>query len=249
MGEDYVQKSLANLDSHKATGLDVVTSKILKISAPVISSQLTTIFNRSIESGVFPSRWKTARITPVFKSGNHADADNYRPVSISPIISKLLERHIHKHIYNFISSHDLVFTAQSGFRPQHSCETALDKLLNTWYQNIEDGFLNGLVLIDFRKTFDMINLDLLLEKLKLYHFDTLLLKWMDSHLKERSHCVKVKDSLSSPTPISHGVPQGSIVEPLLFILFIHDIPLSTISNIDMYADDSTLYARGKSVKK
>lgn len=246
---DYVLKSLASLDSHKATGLDGLTSKILKISAPVISSHLTTIFNQSIESGIFPSKWKTARITPVFKSGDHSDADNYRPISILPIISKLLERHIHKHIYNFISSHDLLFAAQSGFRPQHSCETALNKLLNTWHQNIENGFLNGLVLIDFRKAFDMINLDLLLEKLKLYHFDISLLKWMDSYLKERSHCVKVKDSISSPTPISHGVPQGSIVGPLLFILFINDLPLSTTSNIDMYADDSTLYAKGRSVNE
>jgi len=247
VNKDYVLKSLANLVSHKATGLDGITSKILKISAPVISSHLTTIFNQSIESGIFPSQWKTARITPVFKSGDHSNADNYRPISILPIISKLLERHIHKHIYNFISSHDLLFAAQSGFRPQHSCESALNKLLNTWHQNIENGFLNGLVLIDFRKAFDMINLDLLLEKLKLYHFDTSLLKWMDSYLKERSHCVKVKDSISSPTPISHGVPQGSIIGPLLFILFINDLPLSTSLNIDMYADDSTLYTRGTSV--
>jgi len=95
----------------------------------------------------------------------------------------------------------------------------------------------------------MINLDLLLEKLKLYHFDTSLLKCMDSYLKDRSHCDKIKDCLLSPTPITHGVPQGSIVGPLLFSLFINDLPLSTTSNIDMYADDSTLYARGKCVNE
>ena len=172
--KDYVLKSLSNLDPHKSTGLDGLSSKILKLAAPVISSHLTSIFNQSISSGVFPSQWKISRITPGFKSGSHMDPNNYRPISILSIASKLLERHICQHIYNFFSSYDLLYKAQSGFRPHHSCETALIRLIDMWHKNIEEGQLNGFVLIDFHKVFDMINIDLLLSKLKLYQFELII---------------------------------------------------------------------------
>ena len=175
------------------------------------------------------------------------DPNNYRPISILSNASKLLERHICQHIYNFFSSYDLLYKAQSGFRPHHSCETALIRLIDMWHKNIEEGQLNGFVLIDFHKVFDMINIDLLLSKLKLYQFDETLLKWMNSYLKERNHSIKINDYLSSLTPITHGVPQGSIIVPLLFIIFVNDLHLSTNLPIDMYADDSTLHTNGKTV--
>jgi len=246
---NYVLKSLAELDPHKSTGLDGLSSKILKLSAPVIANPLTSIFNRSISTGNFPTLWKTARITPVHKSGSHSDKNNYRPISILCIVSKLLERHIHKCISAYISTYNLLYTAQSGFRTNHSCETALAKLIDTCLNNIENGLLNGLVFVDFRKAFDMINIDILLAKLELYHFDSTLLKWMHSYLAGRSHCVRVKDQISSLTPISSGVPQGSILGPLLFILFVNDLPLCTNLEIDMYADDSTLHTSGNSTNE
>ena len=195
---DEVQKSLSELDSHKATGLDGLSSKILKLSASVIASPLTVIFNQSISYGHFPIQWKTARITPVHKSGSRTDKNNYRPISILCVVSKLLERHYHNCITAFLTSYDLLYKGQSGFRRYHSCESAITKLVDTWLINIEHGKLNGVTLIDFRKAFDMINVHILVSKLQCYHFDEVLIKWMYSYLTGRSQCVQVKNYLSSP---------------------------------------------------
>ena len=148
---EEVRKSLSELDPHKATGLGSLSSKILKLSAPVIASPLTVIFNQSILYGHFPMQWKTARITPVHKSGSCTDKNNYRPISILCIVSKLLERHYHKCITAFLSTYDLLYKGQSGFRSYHSCESAITKLVDKWLSNIEHGKLNSATLIDFRR--------------------------------------------------------------------------------------------------
>ena len=246
---DEVQKSLSELDSNKATGLDGLSSKILKLSASVIASPLTVIFNQSISYGHFPIQWKTARITPVHKSGSRTDKNNYRPISILCVVSKLLERHYHNCITAFLTSYDLLHKGQSGFRRYHSCESAITKLVDTWLINIEHGKLNGVTLIDFRKAFDMINVHILVSKLQCYHFDEVLIKWMYSYLTGRSQCVQVKNYLSSPAPISYGVPQGSILGPLLFILFVNDIHLHSDPELDLYADDSTSHSSGKTINE
>ena len=246
---DEVQKSLHELDSHKATGLDGLSSKILKLSASVIASPLTVIFNQSISYGYFPIQWKTARITPVHKSGSRTDKNNYRPIYILCVVSKLLERHYHNCITAFLTSYDLLYKGQSGFRRYHSCESAITKLVDTWLINIEHGKLNGVTLIDFRKAFDMINVHILVSKLQCYHFDDVLIKWMYSYLTGISQCVQVKNCLSSPAPISYGVPQGSILGPLLFILFANDIHLHSDLELDLYADDSTSHSSGKTINE
>ena len=216
---DEVIKSICELDSHKATGLDGLSSKILKLSASIIASPLTVIFNQSISYGHFPIQWKTARITPVHKSGSRTDKNNYRPISILCVVSKLLERHYHNCITAVLASYDLLYKGQSGFRRYHSCESAINKLVDTWLINIEHGKLNSVTLIDFRKAFDMINVRIFVSKLQCYHFDEVLIKRMYSYLTGRSQCAEVKNYLSSPAPISYA-PQGSILGPLLFILFV-----------------------------
>ena len=136
---DEVQKSLSELDSNKATGLDGLSSKIFKLSASVIASPLTVIFNQSISYGHFSIQWKTARITPVYKSGSRTDKNNYRPISILCVESKLLERHYHNCITAFLTSYDLLYKGQSGFRRYYSCEFAITKLVDTWLISIEHG--------------------------------------------------------------------------------------------------------------
>lgn len=173
--------------------------------------------------------------------------ENYRPISILCSLSKILERHYHQCILAYLTSHDLLYYAQSGFRPHHSCETAITKLVDSWLSNIENGQFNGLMFIDFRKAFDMINVDILLTKLKCYHFDETLIKWMTSYLTNRKQVVQVKDRVSSVASISHGVPQGSILGPLLFIMFVNDLPLHCNQDLDLYADDSTLDSSGSSI--
>ncbi len=244
-----VEKGLKALDIHKATGLDGLSAKILKLSAPAISGPITHILNESITTGKFPTKWKTAKITPIHKSGSHSDTNNFRPISILCTLSKLLERHVHNSLYKYLSDHNLLHKAQSGFRKKHSCETALSNILDTWTQNIEQGYLNGVVFVDLRKAFDLVDTQILLQKLKIYQCNNNSLEWFKSYLQNRKQCVSFKGSVSNTKPTTHGVPQGSILGPLLFIIFMNDLPLNITSHTDMYADDSSFHTAGKTVEE
>ena len=124
MDSDTVCKELGALNTKKATCFDGISSKLLKAAAPVIAEPLTKIFNLSIATGIMPYLWKTAKVTATHKGGSLQDLNNYRPISILPVLSKLVERHVHKHFYAYLTQHNLLHAAQSGFRSKHSLETA-----------------------------------------------------------------------------------------------------------------------------
>jgi hypothetical protein len=240
---DKVTNMISELDSSKATGLDGIGPKIVKLSADVISPTIQHIMNLSFNSGVFPDSWKAAKVNPIFKSGSPQDINNYRPISILPTLSKLIERHVHNHFSNYLDHYKLIVESQSGFRKNHSCETALVSLIDRWIKAIHDGKIVGVVMVDFRKAFDLVDHNILLNKLKLYKCSNQTLNWFKSYLLDRKQSVLIHEAKSKHSTVESGVPQGSILGPLLFLLFINDLSLTlrnTITNTDMYADDTTI---------
>jgi hypothetical protein len=244
--EDFVLKELLNLKDGKAVGLDGIGPKLLRLGATALATPLTRILNLSLSSGIFPDEWKTAKVVPIHKKGSLQDRGNFRPVSILSTLSKLLERHVHLAFYDYLKGFNLLHMAQSGFRNLFSCESALLNIVNKWTTAIDNDDMNGVILLDLRKAFDLIDHDILLQKLKLYKCSELTIKWFNSYLKGRTQCTYYNGKLSEKLPIKTGVPQGSILGPLLFIMFINDLPLALDdSDTDMYADDSTVTAQGK----
>ena len=250
VAEEFILRQLQLLDESKSTGLDGIGPRILKMSHTIIAKPLTKVLNLSIKSSKFPERFKNAKVTPIHKKGSKSDKNNYRPISILPIISKLLERHVANSVKQFLETNELLYVRQSGFRENHSCETALTAIIDDWLSAINDKLSVGTVFLDLTKAFDLVNHSLLLCKLNLYKFSTSSVQWFSSYLTNRSQKVCVSGHMSEAQTITAGVPQGSILGPLLFILYINDLPLhSKTESFDMFADDTTISCFGKTISE
>ena len=189
-------------------------------------------------------------MSPIFKSGDEHMVNNYRPVSVLPIISKIIEKHVFNSFYEYLSENHLITSSQSGFRPKHSCETALNCLIDRWLKNIDQGKLTGVLFIDPSKAFDTVNHNVLIHKLKSFGICENTISWFKSYLSSREQSVGWKGVISKPNNITIGVPQGSILGPFFFILFVNDYPKCLkYSNVTiyMYADDTSQDVTDKSV--
>ena len=237
-----IEELLKLMPSHKAAGSDGLGARILKIAAPAISLSLSRLINHCIDMGTFPSAWKTAKVTPIYKGqGSKDDKNNYLPISVLPLLSKIFEKHVHQALYSYMRKNNLLYTLQSGFRRSYSTETALIRLTDQLLSDVDNDQVSGLVFVDYKKAFDLIDHDILLTKLETYGITSRELMLLTSYLKGRRSSVAIGGVQSEYRLITHGVPQGSVLGPLLFIIFVNDLPNSVSqSTVDIYADDTTL---------
>ena len=186
----------------------MIGPRLLKVSAPYIADEVTFICNHSITNSVFPSKWKEAKVTPLHKNGPHEEVNNYRPVSILPVLSKVLEKHVHESLSDFLHEYNLLHKTQSGFRTQHSCETAFVNMIDSWLNALDNGKMVGVMLVDFKKAFNFVDHQILINKLKVYGIKDDALSRFDTYLVNRKQQVAINDCKSDFKKITYGSPKG-----------------------------------------
>ena len=213
---DVVFNLLRNIDEKKATGLDMIPSKLLKMAARIVTPSLTAIFTKSIITGIYPTEWKMARVTPVLKKGEKSDLNNYRPISVIPVVSKVFEKIVYDQLYQYLNDNQLLSSCQSGFRSLHSTLTALLEATNSWSVNIDNGFLNGVVFIDLKKAFDTIDHEILLRKLSYFGADQATAEWFQSYLSNRNQRCNVNGTCQLPALLLLAYRRVASWDPCFF---------------------------------
>ena len=240
VSESDVQSLLSNLSPSKATGPDGIPAYLLKRCSEVIAPSLTALFELSLQQGVFPSEWKAANVMPIPKKGDTHEVTNYRPVSLLSQVSKVLERLIFSQVSSFVENS--LYDLQHGFRCKRSCVTQLLSVLHDLGRTLDSGKETDLIYLDFAKAFDSVSHSKLLFKLKSFGISGPLLNWFADYLRDRKQCVIVEGASSSFLNVTSGVPQGSVIGPLLFILYVNDLPeVTNNSTVALFADDSKCY--------
>ena len=230
-----------NLKTKTSCGEDGLSVKLLKLINNDICSSITLIINQSFMSGIFPEQLKIAKVIPIFKKGDASIFSNYRPISILPAISKVFEKIMSNQLHKHFKINKLYCDSQYGFRENHSTEFASLELINRILLAMDKGEIPFSIFIDLSKAFDTLDHDILLFKLRYYGLENIALKLFHSYLSNRKQYIKLEDVVSKVSPISTGVPQGSILGPLLFLVYMNDIATCTsLFQTIMYADDTTL---------
>ena len=245
-----VGRYILQLNNKRSMDTQNLNSSFLKLSLPYISSPLTYIYNLCLAKYCFPATFKSAKVIPLAKSKDTDNIENYRPISILPILSKPLEKHIHYYLSQYMEENDLFYKLQSGFRPKHSCHTALTRLCDTWLGALNNHNVVGSVFLDLRKAFDLVDHDILVQKLQLYLGNHAVSSLFISYLSSRTQAVYCNGTISKTGKLACGVPQGSILGPLLFCIYINDLPLYLRHNdvfLDLFADDNTLHCSNKNI--
>ena len=236
-----VKKQLHDLDPNKASGPDQIPPWFLKTHADDLYEILTDLFQTSVDNGTIPNKWKEANICSVFKKGDKHNPANYRPVSLTCVCSKILEHIIHSHVMKFLDEHNILTDLQHGFRAKRSTETQLLLTINDISKQIDQNSNVSMAILDFSKAFDKVPHQRLLSKLSAYGIDGNLLAWFASFLNNRTQRVVCDGEISDSKQVLSGVPQGTVLGPLLFLLYVNDIPDNINSTVRLFADDCLVY--------
>lgn len=238
-----IARAIDRLPLSASPGPDGVSTKLLKITSPCSASLLSKIFQQSLDTGCVPADWKLAYVKPLFKSGDTNSPSNYRPISITSICCKLLEHVIYTHIMSHLNLNNLLFENQHGFRHKRSCQTQLFELVTDLHEALHTKYYMDAIFIDLSKAFDRVPHNRLLLKLNALELDPSVTSWIQNFLTGRSQSVIINNCSSKSSSVKSGVPQGSVLGPLLFLVYINDIAATISSSIRLFADDCVLYRR------
>ena len=236
------------LKSSKSCGIDGLDTYSLKIAASIVAPVLHHIVVLSIMQFKFPSSWKVAKVLPLHKKECKLEPKNYRPVSILSPVSKVLERVVYNQVYDYFSNNKLFHSSMMGFRKNRSTLTALLQMYDKWVSSAECGKVNGVLLLDLSAAFDLVSKDIFLKKLKVYGVQECMLEWIRSYMTGRQQCVWIDNTFSGLLDVNIGLPQGSILGPLMFNIFASDLPNCVTCSIDSFADDSSLTSSSNTIE-
>ena len=240
---ELVAKKIKAMKDNKSPGVDGIPPKLLMETVEQISIPLARVFNLSLKEGVVPFEWKEANIIPLFKKGSRNKSENYRPVSLTSVICKLLERLIKDHMVDFLVKHKLLNSSQHGFLKARSCLTNMLCFLEEITKWIDVGSPVDIIYVDFQKAFDKVPHQRLLPKLKAHGIGDSITDWIEQWLTDRRQRVVVDGEVSNWKSVLSGVPQGSVLGPILFLIYINDLDDSITSNVLKFADDTKLFRK------
>ena len=236
---EMIAQKIKKMKDNKSPGVDGIPPKLFK----EISTPLANFFNLSLEKGIVPSEWKEANITPLFKKGSRNKPENYRSVSLTSVVGKLLETLIRDHMVEFLVKHKLINTSQHGFLKARSCLTNLLCFLEEITKWVDDGSPVDVVYLDFQKAFDKVPHQRLLLKLKAHGIVNDVINWIEKWLTHRRQRVIVDGEISNWKSVLSGVPQGSVLGPILFLIYINDLEDDISSKVPKFADDTKVFRK------
>ena len=236
-----IYKLLNELNINKSPGPDKIPTRVLKCCATEIAPLLQIIFTQSMASGILPNDWLSANITPIYKKGDRANPSHYRPISLTAICCKIMEHIVYHSIMEHLQNYNILYNYQYGFRQGHSSETQLIAVIEDILYAMDHHQQLDLVLLDFCKAFDTVPHCRLLSKLSSYGIQNQTYRWTTSWLTNRKQRVTVDGVASKWVPVKSGVPQGTVLGPLMFLIYINDIGENVFSTLKLFADDCILY--------
>ena len=239
---------VSNLKNSSSSGYDNIPTKLIKYCKVELAPVLAHINNQSLVDGIFPTNLKIAKIVPIFKNGNASTVSNYRPISILSVFSKVFEKIVHARLEKYLFENAILHNNQFGFRSKLSTCMALLELVDKLTASVDAGEITVGLFIDLAKAFDTVDHSILLSKLQHYGIRGTALQWFRSYLSDRKQCVTIDGHESGLASIKCGVPQGSILGPVLFLLYTNDLCyVSKILQCVMFADDTNMFLTGKSI--